>query len=163
MKKTPLHRYTPLKARQALKARARLRYRGVNEVSVIKEQIQAILRQIVILRDGGCWLRHYPEAGKCGGYRKDGELILQAEHLHTRSNSVSFADHRLVVCICKRHHIYWKPQYSSRYNELAEKFIGKERTKLWHRVKNDYSPHKIDWKLELLAVQQELKKLKDEI
>jgi hypothetical protein len=29
----------------------------------------------------GAFLRHYPEAGSCGGHRSDGELILQPEGL----------------------------------------------------------------------------------
>jgi hypothetical protein len=127
--------------------------RGVSETSVLKEQIQAELRRIVIARDEGCWLRFYPESGACSGFTKDGVLILQAEHLHTRENSASYADPRLVVCICRHHHINWKPQYSSLYNKMAEDFIGPARTALWHRVRDDHSPHhRIDWKLELLAL-----------
>lgn len=150
---------TALKRSQKPMKRTRLRFRGVSDASVLKEQIQATLREIVIKRDGGCWLRNYPQSGACGGHRGDGELILQAEHLHTRSNAASFSDPRLVVCICQRHHIYWKPQYSALYNELAEDFIGPERTKLWKKVREDYTSHKVDLKLELIALQSELKKL----
>lgn len=137
-----------------------LRLVGISDSTQLKKQIQAKLRELVILRDGGCWLRHFPESGKCGGFRNDGALILQGEHLNTRSSGRSFADSRLVVCICQRHHIYWKPQFSSKYNELAEKFIGTKRTKLWHQVRDDKSPHKADLKLELLALTQEVEKLK---
>lgn len=125
----------------------------------IKKRIQAKLRALVIKRDKGCWLRFYPEAGACGGRRNDGELILQAEHLHTRANSASYGDSRLVVCICLHHHIHWKPQHSARYNELAEHFIGKERTKLWKRVREDYSPHKMDWRLVEIGIEKELSSL----
>lgn len=142
MKRTPLKRKTPL------------RKKGKSPTAELRDDIQAELRRIVIARDGGCWLRHYPEAGACGGYRNDGELILQAEHLESRAHAASFSDPRLVVCICKRHHIYWKPQYSKRYNELAEDFIGPERAALWERVRNDYRAHKVDLKLELLALKQ---------
>lgn len=141
------------KPRKTLK-RTRIRVAGHSTTSELKREIQALLREIVIKRDGGCWLRHYPESGACGGRRGDGELILQAEHLHTRSNAASFSDPRLVVCICQRHHIYWKPQHSHRYNELAEKFIGKERAMLWKRVREDHRPHKVDLKLELIALKQ---------
>lgn len=137
-----------------------MRVAGISDSAALKREIQALLREIVILRDGGCWLRHYPEAGACGGYRKDGQLILQAEHLHTRARAASFSDSRLVVCICKRHHIFWKPQHSAVYNELAEAFIGPERTKLWRAVREDHRPHKVDLKLEKLALEQELKALK---
>lgn len=156
-RKTPIKSYTGLKARVGLKTRSGLRMRGVSDTSVLKEEIQAILREIVIIRDGGCWLRNFPQAGKCGGYRKsDGQLILQYEHLHTRANMASFADPRLGVCICQRHHIFWKPQNSDLYNDLAEEFIGPENTKVWEAVKNDHSPHKIDLKLELIALKQYL-------
>ena len=165
MKRTPLKRgtsqlrRTPLRRGTSQMKRTKLRLVGHSTTKEIKDEIQALLRQIVIIRDKGCWLKNYPEAGACGGYRKDGTIILQAEHLHTRSNSASFADHRLVICICKRHHIYWKPQHSARYNELAELFIGKERTKLWKRVREANSPHKMDWKIEKLALEQYLAKL----
>lgn len=127
---------------------------GKETTTELKKQIQAKLRQFVIERDGGCFLRHYPEAGACGGRKNDGDLILQAEHLETRANSASFADERLVVCICLLHHIHWKPQHSKRYNDLAEDFIGKERSELWKRVREDYKPHKMDWKLELCRLNQ---------
>lgn len=162
MKQSPLKRKTPLKrsnkplSRGTPMKRSRLRVRGVSDTSVIKEQIQAELRRIVIERDGGCFLRFYPEAGACGSRpTKDGHLILQAEHLHTRANSASYADVRLVVCICERHHIFWKPQHSALYNELAADFIGKERAALWERVREDRRPHPMstaDWKLELVAL-----------
>lgn len=141
--------------------RSRLRYRGTSDTSVLKEQIQATLRQIVIIRDGGCWLRHYSQAGNCGGYRNDGELILQAEHLHTRASAQSFSDSRLVVCICRNHHIFWKPQYSDTYNDLAEDFIGKERSELWKRVREDRRAYKTDLKLELLGLKKELSTLQN--
>ena len=54
-------------------------------------RIQALLRAIVIITDGGCVLRFYTEAGACGGYTNAGDLILQAEHLVTRANSISSA------------------------------------------------------------------------
>src|SRR5690349_21322602 len=65
----------------------------------VKRRIQVLLRDIAIAQDGGCVLRFYPEADNCGGYRKDGQLILQAEHLVTRKNSVSYADMRNIVCL----------------------------------------------------------------
>lgn len=143
--------------------RKKLRLVGISDTATLKREIQATLREVVIARDGGCFLRNYeneitPQFRQCGGYRNDGELILQAEHLHTRSNARSFSDSRLVVCACQRHHIYYKAQHSDEYNTLAKKYIGEKNTKLWESVKNDYSPHKVDLKLELLALKQELKK-----
>ena len=146
--------------------RTKIRVKGTSTTAQLKDDIQATLREIVILRDGGCWLRNYkervnPQYMNCGGYRKDGGLILQAEHLHSRSNANSFSDSRLVVCCCQRHHIYYKPQFSDEYNALARDFIGEERAKLWDRVRDDRSPHKQDLRLELLALKQELKKLQE--
>ncbi len=144
--------------------RTRIRVKGVSTTTERKDEVQALLRQIVIIRDGGCFLRNYtkeitPQYQFCGGYTKLGKLILQAEHLHTRSNASSFADSRLVVCCCQRHHIYYKAQHSDEYNLLAKRFIGKERTALWERVKSDHRPHKQDLKLDLLALKQELSTL----
>ncbi len=82
----------------ALQTRTPLKTKGDSEVAEVKKRVQALLRAIVIITDGGCVLRHYTEAGACGGYRKDGELILQAEHLITRKNSISFGDLRNIVC-----------------------------------------------------------------
>ncbi len=176
MKRTPLKRtgWKKKTYQEALEARSqkpykplrrtKIRVKGVSTTAENKDVVQGLLRQIVIIRDGGCFLRNYtneitPQYRECGGYRKDGELILQAEHLHTRSNASSFADSRLVVCCCQRHHIYYKAQHSDEYNSLAKKFIGKERAALWERVKNDHKPHKQDLKLDLLALKQELKTL----
>lgn len=138
-----------------------LRIEGHSTSAELKREIQAILREIVILRDGGCFLRHFHHRTRrvCGGWRNDGKLILQAEHLHTRANAASFADSRLVVCICRDHHIFWKPQHSAEYNQLAGEFIGKDKTALWHRIRSDRGIHKVDLKLELLALKGELKKL----
>ncbi|KKN06976.1 hypothetical protein LCGC14_1071660 [marine sediment metagenome] len=139
--------------------RTRLKMRGTSDTSVIKEEIQALLRQIVIIRDGGCILRNYPETGACGGRNKNGDIIHQAEHLHTRANSASFADHRLVVDICPRHHLYYKPQHADEYYRIVKIHIGPERAKLLEAVQADRSPHKMDWKLEKLALEQHLKTL----
>lgn len=144
--------------------KTKLRLVGHSTTTDLKKEIQATLRSIVIKRDGGCFLRHYtnkitPQYAKCGGYRNDGELILQAEHLHSRSTANSFSDPRLVVCVCQRHHIYYKPQHSAEYNDLAKDFIGTERAELWERVRNDHKPYKVDLKLELLALKQLLKSM----
>lgn len=147
MKKTPLKRTKGL------------RMRGVSDSSVLKERIQAKLRQVVMRRDGGCMLRHYPETGKCGGYTKGGMLILQAEHLNSRSHMISFADSRLAICLCSRHHIFWKPQNSARYWEIVEEMIGPKRWELFQKVKADRRAYKIDLKMQLIGLEAELKKL----
>lgn len=180
MKKTPLKRKTPLKAKSTFTSKPAVKQRetglrrtnirsvGISSRSEMRAEIQALLRAIVILRDGGCFLRRYSHKMnggqylRCGGHRKDGDFILQAEHLESRSNASSFSDSRLVVCICQRHHIYYKPQHSAEYNELAGLFIGSSRKKLWDAVRKDRSPHKVDLKLERLVLIGELKKLLNE-
>lgn len=137
--------------------RTPLKRKSNSPQALMKDQIQATLREIVIARDGGCILRHYRETGECGGYRNDGELILQAEHLHSRANASSFSDSRLVVCLCKRHHIFWKPQYPDMYYRIVKKHIGPERTKLLEAVQQDRSAHKVDLALALVALKQELR------
>ena len=127
----------------------------------MKRAIQAILREIVIARDGGCIMRHYKnevtnQYRECGGYRKDGEMILQAEHLHTRSNASSFSDTRLVICLCQRHHIYYKPQHSDEYYRIVRKHIGPKNSKLLTAVQEDRSAHKVDMALALVVLKKEL-------
>lgn len=139
-----------------LKRKTKIRIKGVSDTHDLKEEIQATARAIVIKRDGGCVLRHYPKTGLCGAYKKNGELILQAEHLNTRARMATFADTRLIVCLCQRHHIYWKPQHADEYFKLIKEIIGKERSALLERVQNDYKAHKVDLKLELLALKKEL-------
>lgn len=159
-----------LKPTQVLKVwplrRTKLRVKGISTTTELKDEIQAVLREIVILRDGGCFLRHFknriqPKYYNCGGYRKDGELILQAEHLHSRSNAISFSDSRLVVCICRNHHIFYKKQYGTEYDKFAREFIGPSRARLWDAVVAYRSPYKVDLKSELLGLKNELKKLKE--
>ncbi len=159
LKRTPLVARTTLERSQKPLRRTRLRVKGHSPTSETKEEIQALLRQIVILRDGGCVLRNYPETGECGGYRNDGELILQAEHLHSRTHSATFADTRNIICICRNHHIFFKPKDSQLYWEVVRKHIGE---KLWtwlQAVRNDHRPHKPDWKLSKVVLEQELRHL----
>lgn len=143
-----------------LKKKTKLKLRSTSERSVLKEKIQAALRKIGILRDGGCFARHYPEMGKCGGFTKDGVLILQFDHLNSRAHAVSYSDSRLGVTACVRHHIYFKRQYPSEYEKCATDFIGPERAALLGKVRADKSPHKVDLKLELIALEKEYDTLK---
>ena len=143
--------------------RTKLRRIGKSEVSKCKRDIQATLRQIVILRDGDCVLSKFPEAGACGGYRQDGGKILQAEHLITRERNITFGDLRNIVCLCLRHHGYWKPQNSRLYWELIEKAIGKKRWAWIKKVEKDRGIYKMGiyeyGKIELV-LKSELQSLK---
>ncbi len=162
-----MNRGAPLQRRTGLKRHAPLRQKGTSEVSKVKESIQALLREYVIKRDGGCILRKIaPGDGDaiaikfdfpippCNGCAKDGHLILQADHLITRASSASYADPRLVVCVCKGHH-GWKSVGSNRrkaqYDAIVRQLIEPERVALWDAMEADHRPHRMtlyDWKKE---------------
>lgn len=168
MKRTPLKRGTSQLKRSAFKRkpvqrlrRTKLRIKGISTAAQLKDEIQAHLRQIAIKIYGTCVLSKYSEVGVCGSYTKDGNLILQAEHLNSRSHTGSFGDMRNIVLLCQRHHIYWKPQNSKRYWELIREIIGEKRWAWLKRVEQDHTPQKVDLKLTLLALKQELKKLNE--
>ena len=166
MKRSPLRRKS-----------GRLRNRALSETARIKDDIQAALREIVIKRDGGCIFRDelqwqqkpgliiYSSNGvpPCNGYRKDGALILQADHLITRGNSATYADPRLVVCVCKGHH-GWKSVGSNlrkqQYDAIVRQLISKERVELWDKMEaQSWKPTKVNWQLELAALKRELAKM----
>ncbi len=164
LKRTPLKRGTVMLKRSGFNRKAikplkktKLSKDGHSPTSILKKKIQAVLRSIVILRDGGCILRNYKDKiidkyQSCGGYTASGNLILQAEHLNSRSNMRSFSDERLVVCLCLRHHAYYKTQYPEEYYSIIKEHLGPENTKLLESVQANKTPFKID-------LEQELKRL----
>lgn len=131
-----------------MKRSASLRKTGKSPVALLKKRIQALLRERVIERDGGCVLRNSPIAGSCGGYRNDGELILQAEHLNGRSHAVSYGDLDNIVCLCKNHHLFFKKREPLLYWTLIEEIVGPKR---WEKIQawvKDKTPHRMyaqDW------------------
>src|SRR3990167_7737618 len=139
--------------------KTRLNKIGKSEVAKCKQRIQSLLRDLVILRDSGCALRHFSETGQCGGYRNDGQLILQFDHLNSRSHSVSYADVRLGVCVCKRHHIFYKKQYPEQYMKFVRLHIGPERSALLDKVQADRKPYRMDlwnWEKQEYDLKQQL-------
>ncbi len=165
MKRSWLNRKTGLKIKPWSAAgkplrHTKLRLVGHSDTNDLKTEIQALLREMAIIIDGGCILRHYPEAGECGGRRNDGELILQAEHLITRSNMATFGDMRNIVCLCRHHHGHFKPEHSLLYWDLVRRYVGEDRWKWIQRALADKSPHKVDLKLIKVVLEQDLKKLK---
>ena len=148
--------------------RTKLNVVGTSDTAVVKRDIQYLLREIVIARDQGCILRdlHYDGIPECNGYANNGQLILQADHLVTRSNSATFADTRLIVCVCKGHHA-WKSLGSNarkkEYDELVRTLISPERVKLWDDCERDsWRPHRTtvyDLKLQLAALKQEWRQM----
>lgn len=165
-----LKRHKGFSAKPKPLRRTKLRVVGHSETSDIKQEIQDLCRAIVIARDGGCIFRNqyaWMAQGSipaCGGFRiSDGELILQADHLITRANSATFADTRLIVCVCQAHH-GWKSLGSNarkaQYDELVRTLISPERVALWDRCEQDsWRPKRtsaMDWKLQLAALKNEL-------
>jgi len=153
-----------IKPRKPLK-RTKLRLVGHSEVKDLKQDIQDLVRDIVIKRDGGCIFRN-ESWHTCSGFAKDGHLILQADHLITRGNSETFADTRLIVCVCKGIH-GWKSVGSNmrkaEYDERVKKILPKTRVKLWEDCEknrfNSYRMSAYDWKLEIVNLKSELKDL----
>lgn len=145
------------KPRKPLK-RTRIRVKGISTVAQIKDDIQDWLRAIVMKRDQGCILRMY----RCGNELDMSGVVFQADHLVTRANSATYADTRLVVCVCKGCHA-WKKWHKEEYDDLLREILPKERVKLWDKCEKDsWRPtHKVsyDWNLELTALKQEAKKL----
>jgi hypothetical protein len=152
MKRTALRRKT------GLKRGSKLRVAGKSEVSETKRNIQALLRDIVIERDGGCILRG---VRLCGGDK--GYAVLQADHLISRANSATYADPRLVVCVCRPCHA-WKSLggnlRKAQYDALVRALLPADRVALWDRCEADsWRPQRTrayDWKLAEIALKAQL-------
>jgi len=135
--------------------RTRLRVKGISSTSQLKDDIQYLVREIVIKRDGGCILRHLRH---CGG--EIGQSVLQADHLVSRANSATFADTRLIVCLCRPCHIGFKHWHEKEYDELVKTILPKDRLELWEKAEKDRHAHKtykMDWALEKVCLEKELK------
>src|SRR3990167_11032070 len=128
--------------RSYLKRKTALKARGTSEASVLKEEIQTLLRQIVIARDKGCILQNI---------RPYHTRVLQADHLITRANSATYADSRLVVCLCRSCHS-WKRWNKEQYDDLVKKILPKKIVKLWSEcLKDSWKPKRTGtqyWKLD---------------
>lgn len=134
-----------------------LKKEGKSEVALAKKRIQALLRELAIRRDGGCILRKH--LGMLPSRYRECDEVLQAEHLNTRGASGSYGDMRNIVCLCRRHHIFFKPQYSQLYWEIVEKHLGEEGWAWYKRVRDDYKAHPMrlwDWQQVELALKQDL-------
>jgi hypothetical protein len=145
-----------------LRRNSSLSKKGKSETATLKDEIQQLVRAIVILRDGGCILRNTPDVPACNGVRKDGQQILQADHLITRANSATYADTRLIVCVCKGHH-GWKKWHQKQYEAAVRSLLSTERVALWDRAEQDsWRPKRTgasDWRLEIAALKQELRQM----
>ena len=118
--------------------KTRLSRRGKSPIAECKQRIQKILREICLLRDKECILANVP-GFTCNGYRNDGSLIYQADHLITRSRPHLYHDIENVVLICRGHHGGWKKNNPNEYDRIVRGIVGEER---WQRLqeKNKLSP-----------------------
>lgn len=132
-----------------------LKREGQSETALLKKEIQRLVRQIVIARDGGCILR---DIRHCGGY--PGQAVLQADHLVTRANSATFADTRLIVCLCRPCHGGFKQWHQKEYDALVTSILPEDTVLLWDKCERErWKPKRTtayDWKLEIVALKQEL-------
>ena len=140
--------------------RTKLRVSGHSTTTELKTEIQALLRQLVMKRDGGCVLR---DIRMCGGELGVEGVVLQADHLISRSHSATFADSRLVVCVCRSCH-GWKSLGSNlrkqQYDALVKTILPAKRVTLWEKCEADsWKPVRTgayDWKLAIAGLKQEL-------
>ena len=130
---------------------------GKSTVSKTKKAIQKQLRENAIKRDKSCvvsqHLEDVPDNWKqCGKYRKDGQLIVQAEHLCGRANSQCYADMDNIVLVCMRHHFYFKTQRAPIYWDIIRKHIGEERwakVQAWEKDNSVYRFSAEEWRNKL--------------
>lgn len=141
-----------------LKRKTTIKVRDHSDTNNTKDSIQALVRQIVIARDGGCIFRGliYRDFLQCG-------TVLQADHLITRANSATFSDTRLIVCLCRNHHA-WKSlggnARKAEYDAIVKTLLPRDRVELWERAEQDsWRPHRkytYDWRMDEAALKQEL-------
>ena len=135
--------------------RTPLRKKGKSDLSQTKDRIQKLLTQIVRVRDGGCILRNYPETGECSGYTA-------ADHIITRTRNVSYGDTRNVVCLCQRHHIYWKPVNPLLYSSIIKRHLDYKTFNWLERVQLDNKTYRMglwEWTKIEIGLKKELAKL----
>jgi hypothetical protein len=134
--------------------RVAMRAVGQSDTAKTKQRIQALLRSIVIERDGGCILK---------SVRHCADTVLQADHLITRANSATFGDSRLVVCLCRSCHA-WKSlgdnMRKAHYDYLVREILPEDRVRLWDQCEREsWQPHPVreaDWRLTEVLLKAEL-------
>jgi len=148
----------PLRRTTSLRSRSKLRVVDDSDRTTILNNIQALLRDLAIARDGGCVLHHYSESGDCGGRTKRradpasrapqqpqtlGLLRRHAQHCVPLRAPPSALQEGGAACLL----------------ELMRRHIGEERwTWLQHVIaeKRPYRCYLADWKLAEAALKAEL-------
>lgn len=123
--------------------------------ALAKKEIQRLLREIVIIRDRVCQ--------RCGVSYGTNGVIFQCDHLLSRSHSATYSDSGLCVLLCKPCHA-WKSLGGNvrqfEYDSLIRSKLPPERVRKWDlALEWRYKPTKMDWGLEIVALNQILKKL----
>lgn len=142
--------------------RTKLRVKGTSTTAQIKQDIQDLVRLIVTYRDKGCVLRKLRKCGveaKVVNRKVVSDTVIQADHLVTRANSATYADTRLIVCVCKGCHA-WKHWNEKAYEKLVRITLPNERKNLWDKAEEARQAHKtykMDWNLEKVVLEKELK------
>ncbi len=101
---------------------------------------------------------------KCGNEIFNPDAVYQAEHLVERSNSSTYADPRLVVCVCRNCHgwKHFKKSNHDAYDEMIKQLIEPERVALWEACERDIHAHKptrmtlYDWQKEATYLRAKL-------
>ncbi len=144
--------------------RTKLRLKSFSTSAQLKDDIQYLVRLIVTIRDGGCILRNKRHCGATAHVEDNkviSDTVIQADHLVTRANSATFADPRLIVCLCRGCH-GWKHWNEKAYDALIRTVLTPETIKLWDRVEQEHQAHKthkMDWVLEKLVLERQLAKM----
>jgi hypothetical protein len=144
--------------------KTKLKLVGDNDTATLKKEIQRLVRLIVTHRDGGCILRKLRRCNVEAFVDENQEIVatssfIQADHLVTRANSATFADTRLIVCVCNGCHA-WKNWNKESYDKLVRTQLSNATKTLWDKCEEARHRHqtkKMDWKMEILALQKELK------
>ncbi len=151
---------TALKRSSKSMKRTKIRLVGHSTVSDLKKEIQSLVREIVMIRDGGCILRF---VRNCGGEIR--QAVMQADHLISRANSATFADTRLIVCLCRPCHGGFKQWHKEQYDALVKSILPKETVALWDKCQQDSwrvsKKGAYDWNIEIVALKQELARIKN--
>ena len=137
--------------------RTKLKLVGYSTTAQLKQEIQRLVREIVMIRDGGCILRGLRN---CEGYINE-NVVLQADHLVTRANSATFADTRLIVCLCRNCHA-WKHWNEKEYEKLVKNVLPKNTIELWDKAEEYRQAHKTykpDWSMAIVLLKAELNKV----